>query len=515
MIRISLRRNSEVIKIKHLRKSIFDKKDLILFDEALKCFENEAYRASLILIWICTAASLRNKFKDMAVHDSEIGKIVKEIEKMERQEKSTDRFILQKSLEIGVISSHEYFEKLDHIRNMRNLYAHPIGKKPEIEEVIASFVLSVNIVLSFPSRLRHGYVEKIIKSLFEDRHFLDDDDSKIKEYGLVVANRIDPDVLPFLFKKLSEGLEKIFDDPEFGIFKKRCFFFGVTLLKKLKPDLSHDNWNIITMIQNSPKSMSLLISIPDIWISLSGRVKDMCFSHLIEPVLGIEIKPPTGFSLRRAITLSKEGLLTGRQKEKLDKSMKKVPCITLKLAGIHLREYADIIISDLKSYNWYVQNPAIIALKRAGIDECSQLDPSVQKQLGRNVLQSAQGGAGESEFFISSILNRKEIWSKFFIEGLLLETLVNDNCKFRLKEIFFEDVVKITLLHPSIVEIINCVIKEIKSSKMSRFCKIDDYYVLMDILKKVISETDSHSILLDLIKSIDIARKKAEFQPSF
>ena len=107
MINRFLRRNSEIIKIKNLRKSIFDKDDLILFDEAFKCFENKAYRASLILIWICIATSLRNKFLSMAVHDSEIGKIVKKIKQAESQDRSTDKFILKQSLAIGIVFSYE------------------------------------------------------------------------------------------------------------------------------------------------------------------------------------------------------------------------------------------------------------------------------------------------------------------------------------------------------------------------------------------------------------------------
>lgn len=128
-------------EIKALREKIYTKEDIILFDEAEKCFSKKAYRASYILIWICIAESLREKIIELSLKDVEAGKVWGEIQKCEQQNQSPDKLIIDKSEELGLISKDEY-KKLEHIRNLRNSYAHPTGTAPLIEEVVSAFHVS-------------------------------------------------------------------------------------------------------------------------------------------------------------------------------------------------------------------------------------------------------------------------------------------------------------------------------------------------------------------------------------
>jgi len=123
-------------KINSLRQEIPEAKDYPLYDEVVKCLSGGANRAAYILTWICIAESLRNKFVAMSTRDAEIGKILAKIEKAEQDERPTDRILLDNADKVGIISSVEQI-KLDHIRVMRNIYAHPTGSAPNLDEVLA------------------------------------------------------------------------------------------------------------------------------------------------------------------------------------------------------------------------------------------------------------------------------------------------------------------------------------------------------------------------------------------
>ncbi|MFZ6798166.1 PIN-like domain-containing protein [Undibacterium sp. Di24W] len=58
------------------------------------------------------------------------------------------------------------------------------------------------------------------------------------------------------------------------------------------------------------------------------------------------------------------------------------------------------IIRDLKSHNWYVQNPAIVKIYSIGDQE---VDPDSWFVLGRNIYQAACGNAGKAMDFIANL----------------------------------------------------------------------------------------------------------------
>jgi len=98
----------------------------------------------------------------------------------------------------------------------------------------------------------------------------------------------------------------------------------------------------------------------------------------------------------------------------------------------HFSELIDEIISELKSHNWYVQNPAITKIFK--------LNPVAENKnklflLGRNILQAA---IGSSKSAIQFIANLKENVDRFTIDGendllngILFEIYFNSNGKFR------------------------------------------------------------------------------------
>jgi len=402
-----------------LRQRISEAVDLLLFDEAAKCLEAQAYRAAYIMTWICIAESLRNKFVVMSQRDATVGRIVGQIEQAKQQDRPTDKLLLENAAQIGLITAEE-LKKLEYIREMRNIYAHPTGADPSKQEVLAALVIAVETVLSRPPLLRHGYVASLLRSLFEDRHFLDDVPATVREYATGVAHRVHPEVLPYLLKGLTERLEQTIIDPELRVFQRRGLEFGATLLAEMRPDLSAEAWNILAIVQKYPAASSLLLSTPEVWPLLPEQCQDMVLGHLVEPVRGSQVQPPTGPGLQRARALYWAGSLTTRQQERFCSSFERAPYVILKEAGVPLQEYAKRVIMGLSSHDWYMQNPASDALRDAGANECSRVDKDIQEQLGRNILQAAEGKARSAESFIRSIIGNKEVWPSAFVEGLIL-----------------------------------------------------------------------------------------------
>jgi hypothetical protein len=95
----------------------------------------------------------------------------------------------------------------------------------------------------------------------------------------------------------------------------------------------------------------------------------------------------------------------------------------------------DTVIEDLKSHNWYKQRPAIRKLR--GI-EASEFSKSKQFLLGRNILQVACGGEGDT----LAIMSRLSNWlSKYTVKGqnhvlngILFEIYFDSEGKFRTED---------------------------------------------------------------------------------
>lgn len=456
--------NSELETLGNLRGRVSESNDLLLFDESVKSLTAGACRAAYIVTWICVAEALRNRFMSMSLRDAEIGKIVGQIEDAEKNDRPTDKLLLNKASELGIIMPDEE-EKLEHMRVMRNVYAHPTGAGPSKEEVVAALTIAVEAVLSKPPLMRHGYVQNLLKSLFEDFHFLDDVPVRIREYAEGIVHRVHPEVLPYLLENLFARLEQSIYDPALALFMRRGIEFGTTLLTVLQPTLSEGKWNIIQTIQKYPMASSLILGTPPVWSLLPEQAQDMVFGHLAEPVRDSQIQPPTIIGFQLVCMLNQASLLTERQKDRIASCIQRASYSTLSGAGIHLSEYAQRIKQDLASHNWHKQNPACDALLNAGKNQCGQLDKGTQEQLGRNVLQAADGTATHAEDFIRQVIQNGEVWPRPFVEGILLETLVNEKQDFRLKERHFGGAFIIGSKHPKASSIFNRLIKEVTKSK--------------------------------------------------
>ena len=98
------------------------------------------------------------------------------------------------------------------------------------------------------------------------------------------------------------------------------------------------------------------------------------------------------------------------------------------------------IIDELRSYNWYRQNPAIERLSTFGIENNegnSQQFKDMFFVLGRNILQSAVGSSGSAIQFVETLHFQINHWKtpikRALIDGLLFEIFFDSKGKIREK----------------------------------------------------------------------------------
>ena len=90
------------------------------------------------------------------------------------------------------------------------------------------------------------------------------------------------------------------------------------------------------------------------------------------------------------------------------------------------------IVKELKVSNWYVQNPAMEKVVELNVDDYTDVELFI---LGRNILQTANGGENEAGEFMNDLANRLNQFTKnginHVLNGLLFETYFNSDGVFR------------------------------------------------------------------------------------
>lgn len=429
-----------------MKEKISEAVDRPLFEEAVTCFEAGALRASYIMAWISVAESLRNRFEAMAQRgDGQAGKVLKDLERLEKQNQAMDLHLLGQAGVLGLVTDEQH-DKLSHLRTMRNRYAHPTGRGPTEQETLAALEIAVDAVLSQPTLLRHGYADYQLAALFDEPHWLPDDEQAVWENATDVARRLHPIAAPRLLEGLVEGYEQVFGDPERGTIKRRAGWFLGGFLAETRLDLSEPRWNIMEVIRRRSVVASLMLGTPEAFGLLPGQARGMVLGHLIRPV-DSALSTAKLLGLRRARELVTAGFLSPEELDLVAARMEESSYRDLQNAGVPLAVYADRLLNDLRSYTWDRQNPAATALGNAGPDQVRALKRAEQEQIGRNVLQAAQGSSFRAQELLERVRRSPAQWPGSFVLGLLLETLVDDEGLFRLKGDYLPEVVAVALAH--------------------------------------------------------------------
>ena len=145
--------------------------DGILFEEAVRCFEQGAYRAALVMTWLAIAEGLRYR--------------------------------------LGIAARRD----LAHIRDQRNHYAHPRGESPSRAQVLAALDAAVRIVLSRPAQHGKEWTDALVKRAATDRTFFPRDPDGLRAYAREIDPLLTGEARQHLARAAVTGLDQLATDP--------------------------------------------------------------------------------------------------------------------------------------------------------------------------------------------------------------------------------------------------------------------------------------------------------------
>jgi len=400
--------------------------DKLLLEEAVKASKSGALRAAYIMIWLACVESLKRRFKEMAKYDNTAGEIIGQIKEKEDKHHSVDKLILDEAHDYGFLSELEYGQ-LNNIYKMRCIYGHPYEEKPCEEEIVSAACLVTEYVLSKPTKLGRGFCDRLLNTLLNDSECLDDYANSVKEYARLVMPRIDDKIYSWFLEKYWTELEKIASDITFKKIFKRGIWFSQECLKIIGTDI-YDSSQWHAKVSTFPESFIHIFSDHLLYSKIGELAQDSLIGHMLD-----RSKNEPGI-LRIIEQLLQQGVLTERQKERFIEHVKIIDINNLYASRIKLIFCYERVISELKSHDWYRQNPAIDFISLKGPIEIGELPPEQQTTLGRNILQSAEGNARSAINMIDQLLNAANQWPVDFIKGLFEECFINEKNQIRFKE---------------------------------------------------------------------------------
>ena len=407
-------------------KNILSTEDHPLFDDAVEAGKVGALRAAYVMIWLACAESLKRRFREAQKRDVAAGKIVGEIESKEREHKAVDKFVLTKAHEYGFVSDSGH-TILNHIYEMRCLYGHPYEEAPKQEQVSHAAAVVVEHVLSKPVKLRHGFAKQLLKSLLEERSFLDDQQIAVEAFAKDILPKLDESIHGWLLDNYWSELEKIADDPSMSVFYRRGIWFSRTFLLEVGVDVfSIDDWHVRTC--KFPKVLIRVCSIASLFKEIGKRAQD----SLVGLILG---ESTTRASvLNHLERLNDSGALTKRQKGRFLGHVLKMEISAISSAKLSTITCYEKLINAMKSHDWYVQNPAINLIVSNGSDQAAKLSEEQQVNLGRNILQCAEGKETSALRFLGVLSKGGSPWPFHVLRGIALESFTNEENQIRFKK---------------------------------------------------------------------------------
>lgn len=417
---------SQAIDLSEYAKNILVDEDRPLFDEAMAVAKVGARRSAYVMIWLACAESLKRRFREAQLRDNAAAKIAGEIDTRETQHRAVDKFLLDKTQEYGFVSDSSRVV-LNQIYEMRCIYAHPYEEAPSREKVIDAAASVVDLVLSKPVRLRHGFGKQLLNSLLEDRSYLDDQESAVADFTKSIVARLDEGVHLWLLDRYWEELEKISGDSSMAVFFRRGTWFCRMMLAEVGVSmLTHDQWH--DRSRRFPKTLISVCGIADIF----GSIGELAQNSLVGSVF--EESKTRASVLAHLEGLYKDGVLSERQSDRFFQHVSDLDTSTLLASGLSTKTCYAKLIEALMSYNWYIQNPAIDTVMSNGPGQAAELTEEQQTTLGRNILQAGQETAASAIEFLENLSRDATGWPFDVVRGIALESFTNESNEIRFKD---------------------------------------------------------------------------------
>ena len=415
-----------MVDLDHYVQSIESDADVTLLEEAAKAARAGALRASYIMVWLACAESLKRRFREARVRDDRAGAIVGEFEEMEQQHRAVDRFLLDKALEYGLMSDSNHAQLLQ-IYDNRCIYGHPYEEAPSQEKLVDAAATVVEIVLSKPVKLRHGYAKRVLDELSNIDVFLDDQESAVA--GFVTDTflpKVDESIVTWILAQYWEQLESIAGEPSMGLFFRRGQWFTRAVVAQVGVGvLDPTQWHEKAV--NSPRIVMAMAATNGIFEGIGLEAQNTLVNATIKNAT------TSAAELDHLMRLYDADRLSERHRELFEGCVSDLPIRALRSCNLNLRLFYGTTIEGLKSHNYDTQNVAVDLIVSSGPDRTNALIDSEQEELGRNILQAAEGNAWKAIEFLTDLRNDVMSWPLGMLRGIVLESFISEQNCIRLK----------------------------------------------------------------------------------
>jgi hypothetical protein len=429
--------------------------DGVLFDEAAKCFEQRAYRAALVMTWLAIAEGLRYRFTVAAERDPELTTLLEELVQREKERYAIDSFLLDKAKKHELISDPEH-KDLAHIRDLRNRYGHPSGVSPPRTQVLAALDTAVQTVLSRPAQHRREWAATLVERAATDRTFFPRDPDALRAYAGQIDALLTRDARRHLVLTAVKVLDDLAADPARSDLAVKVAILGGAILGAHPELIGH--LDLAGRLAWRELGAALLCLRPEVFARLDGRLLGAVLASVLEPPPdAVPDWQPDVRSLIAVQQLHEVHPLPPVWAEQLGRQISALPLNELAELDFPAGPLASRLIDELRSHTWTKQNRACRALANLGPAWCAKLAEPIQEQLGRNVLQSAEGDAKDASWLLTRIGFAADDWPSRFMYGIAAECVVNDHGRLRLKTAARDKVEALLAIRHDGVQIIEAV----------------------------------------------------------
>lgn len=262
------------------------------------------------------------------------------------------------------------------------------------EQIIEAAACVVEFVLSKPILFRKEFSKKLLEDLFSSPHYLDDFEPDILAHAKEIIPRIDSSIHHWLLEELLKKMELIAGDPSLKKFFFRGVVFGQEIIEHGNVARLDEKWHRLS--QTYSLSLANICQDSTCFKAISKEAQDSLVDFLLE----LSGTKPSKLKIIEDLLFSK--CLTDRHKERFNSRVSMLGRNELGESNLSIITCYDRIIKMLKTYTWGHQNPAVELVINYGPLEVNKLTKEQQINLGRNILQAADGRARSAINFIDN-----------------------------------------------------------------------------------------------------------------
>lgn len=274
--------------------------------------------------------------------------------------------------------------------------------------------------------MRQGYLSEQVRLLTKEHTFLDDAREAVDSYAEIVFEKASDDLHLWFLQKLWDELSTIALDPSTAALLRRGVWFSISYLRCYM-STTVGAWNVVGDLVKYRPVLSTILSDPVLFSRIGQHAQGIVIGDNLS---GASNNPG---NLKCVEELQAGGLVNGRQYDQFVAIIKQMSVSEVASSGIPPVYYADRIIEELKSHNWYRQNPAMNILRNIGKSGIASLPEATQRSLGNNVLQAADGESTAASTFLDDLSLCGDLWPEAFVEGPLSECVINGKNELRFK----------------------------------------------------------------------------------